>query len=365
MKIGILTYHDTTNYGAALQAYALQRKIQELGYEVDIIDYKCEAVTNRYKIKKLREIKDPKELIKTILTRKTNRKLKYEFERFKKDFQKISKKCYYKNDIAECLNIYDKIIVGSDQVWNLDLSGNDETYFLDFIKDPKRKIAYAASFGYSQVPQKYVEKTKECLENLDNISVREIQGKKLIEDLVNKQVEVVLDPTLLLEKKDYMNLIEKPKKCYDKDYILLYKMSDTPTLMKFARKLAKMTKCKIIYLNHSYKYQLGMDNVRGASVGEFIWYLENAKYVVTSSFHGVAMSIVFNKNFFYELDNSKGNSNSRTKNLVELLNLESREIVQAENNEIDNQIEYNKVDKILTKEREKSIEFLTKNLESD
>lgn len=362
MKIGILTYHDTTNYGAALQAYALEKKIQKLGYDVEIVDYKCEAITNRYKIKKLGEIKNVKELVKTILTRKTNIKLKNQFEKFKSNFQKISQKSYYKNNISDCLNIYDKIIVGSDQVWNLDLSGDDETYFLDFIKNPKRKIAYAASFGYSQIPQKYVEKTKECLKNFDNISVREIQGKKIIEELLNKRFEVVLDPTLLLDKKDYTDLIEKPKNPYNKDFILLYKMSDTPTLMKFAKKLAKRTKCKIIYLNHSYKYQLGMDNVRGASVGEFIWYLENAKYVVTSSFHGVAMSIVFKKNFFYELDNSKGNFNSRTKNLVELLNLQKRKIIDAKNDEINNSIQYDKVNEILTRERKKSIDFLTRNL---
>lgn len=362
MKIGILTYHDTTNYGAALQAYALERKIQDLGYDVEIIDYKCEAVTNRYRIKKLREIKNVKELIKTILTRKTNIKLKEQFERFKSNSQKISKKSYYKNDIADCLNIYDKIIVGSDQVWNLDLSGNDETYFLNFIKDPKRKIAYAASFGYSQIPSRYIEKTKKCLENMENISIREIQGKELIEKLLNKKVEVVLDPTLLLEKEDYINLVEKPKKTCNKNFILLYKMSDTPTLMKFARKLAKETKCKIIYLNHSYKNQLWMDNIRGASVGEFIWYLENAKYVVTSSFHGVAMSIIFKKNFFYELDNSNGNSNSRTKSLVQLLHLQNREIIDAKNNEINNSIQYDMVNKTLIEERKKSIDFLTRNL---
>ena len=159
MKVGILTYHDTTNYGAAFQAFALQKKIEELGCDCEIIDYKCKAVTERYEIKSPFKSSNIKQCIKRILTNKNNRNLKLKFETFYKRYQKRSDKTYYKNTISETNNIYDKFIVGSDQVWNLRLSGEDTTYMLDFVKDDSKKYSYAASFGYSKIPDKYINKS--------------------------------------------------------------------------------------------------------------------------------------------------------------------------------------------------------------
>ncbi len=327
MKIGTLTYHDTTNYGAVLQAYALQKKINDLGYDCEIIDYKCDAITQRYKIKKLSECKNLKQLVKSILTNRNSKILKNKFKNFEKNYQKLSSKSYYKSDIIDTNRIYDKFVVGSDQVWNLELSGEDATYFLDFVDSDEKKLSYAASFGYSKVPDKYLDITKENLSKFNNILVREEQGKKIVKNLLNRDVEITLDPTLLLNSSDWNNIIDKTNiENINYDYILLYIIAPNNDIIEFARKLAKKKNCKIIYINHSYKNVIGVKNVKTAGPDEFLYYLKNAKYIVTTSFHGVAFSINFKKQFFYALSKETNNFNSRIENLVNLLGLEDRTI---------------------------------------
>lgn len=362
MKIGTLTYHDTTNYGAVLQAFALQKKLEDLGYDSEIIDYKCNAITDRYKITRICDSKNIKQFIKGILTNKNNRKLKNEFEKFNKDKQNISNKTYNKNNIKEVNNLYDKFIVGSDQVWNLDLSGNDTTYMLDFVTDNKRKASYAASFGYKIVPSQYIETTKKNLSTFNDILVREEQGKKIVKDLINKDAKITVDPTLLFNKSEWINLMDLNNTIkINKDYILLYIIAPNKEIIKFTRRLAKDRNCKIIYINHSYKNILGMKNIKTAGPIEFLEYIKNAKYIVTTSFHGVAFSINFEKQFFYALSSEKNNYNSRIENLSKILNLENRKISKDFYNY--SKIEYIEIRKKLEKIRNESIKILKEELE--
>lgn len=360
MKVGILTYHDTRNYGAVLQAYALQKTIEALGCECEIIDYRCKAITERYKIKKINELKSLKELIKHILGAKSSKETQIKFDEFNKNFQKISKEVYEEKNIEEANSKYDIFIVGSDQVWNLNLSGKDYTYMLNFVDNDKKKNSYAASFGYKEIPTEYISSTNELVSKFNKISVREKQGKKIIEENLKRDVEVVLDPTLLLKKKQWEKISKYEER--KKDYILLYIIALTPSLIEFANRLAKEKDCDIVYLNHSYKTKMGMENIRNASPEEFLGYLQNAKYVVTSSFHGVVFSINFEKEFFFELSKAKENFNSRLENIVDILKLRDREIVNGNNNSINKNIDYKKVNILLENERKKSMQFINKML---
>lgn len=360
-KIGILTYHDTTNFGAVLQAFALQRKIEKLGYNSEIIDYKCPAITNRYKITPIYKSQNLKQLIKGILTNKNKRKLKQDFNLFNKEQQKISKKFYDKETIKECENKYDMIISGSDQVWNLDLSGNDTTYMLDFIEDSKKKGTYAVSFGYKEVPSKYYNKTRDAIKSFNNILVREKQGQEIIKKMISKKSDVVLDPTLLFGKEEWCNLLNIQRKDDGKDYILLYIIAPNKNIIKFTKALAKQHKCKIIYINDSYKKILGMKNIGHCTPKEFLEYVYNAKYVVTTSFHGVSFSINFEKEFFYALSNEKGNFNSRIENLISILKINNRNInVQYD---INSKLDYKKISSELDLVRKQSITLLKKELD--
>lgn len=358
-KIGILTYHDTTNYGAVLQAFALQKKIEKLGYKSEIIDYKCEAITERYKIVPFYKSKNIKQLIKRILTNKHKRKLKKDFDDFNNIFQKISASSYTKNDIKKTETKYDMIITGSDQVWNLELSGNDTTYMLDYIKNKKKKGTYAVSFGYEIVPERYRNITKEYISKFDNILVREEQGKQIIEHEIKKQAKVVLDPTLLFNKEEWYNLFNI-KQAKENKYILLYIIAPNKNIIQFAKKLARKEKCKIIYINDTYKWQFGMKNVWHCTPNKFLEFINGAEYIVTTSFHGVAFSVNFEKQFYYALSNESNNFNSRIESLVKMLNINNREINRIKN--LDEKIKYKNINKKLNTERKSSIQLLKQEL---
>ena len=362
MNIGILTFHLARNYGAVFQAYALQRIIEDNGYEVNIINYDSDFLSNTYKINKFRELKNIKQIIKYFLTNKDIKEKDKKFQIFREKYFKLSKQTYYKYNINTCNSEYDCFFVGSEQVWNFNLNGEDKTFYLDFVNDNNKKNSYAASFGYDKIPNEYVNLTRELLSKFNNLSVREKQGNKIISELINKDSEVVLDPTLLLDKYDWEKISSNKKE--EKEYILVYEIASTPNLIRFSKMLARKKKCEIIYINNTYKKYSGGKNIKNASPEEFLSYLLNAKYIVTSSFHGLVFSINFEKDFFYELDNKKINNNSRLENIVDIFDLKSREIVDGNNNDIDKRIDYSKVNKILYKERKKSIDFIKKSIEN-
>lgn len=359
MKVGILTYHDTTNYGAVLQAYALQRKINMLGYDSEIIDYKCEAITNRYKIKKMSEVQGLKGKLKHILTVNNEKKRIRDFNIFNKQHQKISNNSYNKNNKNNISKNYDKIFVGSDQVWNLQLSGDDTTYFLDFEKDKNKKYSYAASFGVSEIEDKY-NKQMSFLKDFKSLLVREEQGKQIIRNSLNLNSNVVLDPTLLLTKNEWETIINERLVNYK--YIFVYLNGTEKYIKDFSRRLSKKTGYKIISLNHSCKIDIGIKNLKSCTPYDFLNYIKNAEYVVTNSFHGLVFSINFEKEFFYGLSNNN-NFNSRLENIISKLGLEERKILSDKTIDNIKKIDYKNVNTLLDCEREKSINLLKNALE--
>ena len=187
MKVGILTFHDAHNYGAVLQAYALKKYIQKLGYEVKIINYHHETIPDGY----------PKE---------DNEKRWEKFNKFIKTLIDNEEKVYTKEEDLEQLDI-DFWICESDQIWNTEITrGFNRGFFLDF-KTNGKKISYAVSMGIPELPKEYEQKFKESLEKLDEISVREESLKQYAEKFVDKKIEITLDPTLLLDVSDYEKLL--------------------------------------------------------------------------------------------------------------------------------------------------------------
>lgn len=266
MKIGILTYHNTRNCGAVLQAYALQQELFGLGIENEIIDYRCNKIDDAYRLRRLGELKNIKMFIKWALTISNNKKTQGKFERFRKNTLKLSN-IYTKDNIINANEKFDGFITGSDQVWNFRLNGNDYTYLLDFAENGKKKISYAASMGSCVSKNTDNEIFKEALSSFDLISVREKPLQEYIKEIIGINPNLVLDPTLLLKKENYNFPVNWNKPTYK--YIFVYTIAHTPNIERAARELSKKTGYSIIWGHMSYKKKRGVRVVFGISFGKF------------------------------------------------------------------------------------------------
>lgn len=300
-KIGILTYHDSDNYGSVLQSYALCTYISSLGYNCEVIDYRKNEVKELYKLVK------PFNSRHNILTNFFQipyfaklKKRKYAFEIFRKKYLHLSTKQYITNAQLKNTN-YDIYIVGSDQVWNVDLPDFDTSYFLDFTS--KRKFSYAASFGsHFQNPKKLLE-YKYLFDDFEKVTIREKSGKNICENILNISADLVCDPVFLLDADEWRK-IASPNKISE-DFIFCYFAGGVSKEMEeFSKKLAKDNNCKRIIVSFDWHDWNNTNPVKKYETGpmEFVSFIDNAKFVCTNSFHGSAFSTIFSKQFFVEND---------------------------------------------------------------
>lgn len=342
-KIGLLTFQNTTNFGSMLQSYALYKTIQRLGGNCELINYSCPTIEERELPLKLQACRSPKRLLKWLLCYRFSH-IKYEkFQDFFEDnFENKTVRCT-KDELITLETEYDRFIVGSDIIWGLDITGNDYTYFLDFVTG-KKKYAYAASFGHDRLPFPIseIKKMKELMTKFDGISVRETSGMEIVKELSGKEATLVSDPTFLLERKDWEAKISSSTVLKDRNYILVYFAYDEKYTFQLAKTLAKKTGCQIVYIHNSTLNYPGVKNIKTASVEDFLWLIRNAEYVISGSYHGVVFSIIFNKNFYYI--NKK--YTSRIKSLMDIFGLQDR-ILSEENIETLSNINYGPVNSIL------------------
>lgn len=364
-KVGIITFHNEQNYGAILQAYALQKTIQNLGCDSYVINY-IEPVEKYWKDiitekNKLLYIKIfLKVFITNILFFMENRKRKKNFLNFidkninlygkYKDEKQLKEK-------APELNVY---ITGSDQVWNAKITkGLKDAYTLNFGAENIIRASYAASLGSNKIDKNDEKEYQEKLKVLDEISVREQSGKELLEKILDRDIEVVLDPTLLLDKETW-NEVEKSNVNKGQKYILVYDLEKNDLIYEVAKELSR--KLEIPIINFRRKKQEGVISKYECGPDEFLKLFDNAELIITNSFHGAVFSIIFHKKF-YVLPHTK--TFARTENLLKLLELETQIINnenQIKNISIEENIDYNKVDEKLKIEKEKSITYLKKVL---
>ncbi|WP_394916333.1 polysaccharide pyruvyl transferase family protein [uncultured Robinsoniella sp.] len=321
-NIGIITMSYGTNYGNKLQNYAMQKIYQSLGFNVETIKlkpknikyarkknsihYYCMRLLYKFKCKLYK-----KNIIERIK----------KFDDFNKNMLNWSEEIYteytYKTIDS---NKYSFISAGSDQIWNTYFDDFYEVFLLDFAKQDEKKIAYAPSFGVDTISKKYFEIFKENLNHFKAISIREESGKKLLKEKFNIDAPVVLDPTLLLEEKEWEKLIEKIDKRKHKSYVLTYYLGNVSTLQKKAiRKFAIKSKYEIIKLNDICNNYYSIDPI------QFVYYIKNAKMVFTDSFHACCFSGIFEIPFWVVNRNSvKKDMNARIDTFLELGGLENR-----------------------------------------
>ncbi len=328
-KIGIITYHDSDNYGSVLQAYALSHYIKGLGADCKIIDYRKDAVKELYSIWKRPTSRN------AVLTNIFQipyyiklKKRKKNFENFRKNYLPLSNTLYTKqNDLKS--GQYDLYIVGSDQVWNIDIVDFDSSYLLDFTE--KKKISYAASFGSSVKNAASFYPYKSLFEKFDKITVREMAGKNLCENELGLTADLVCDPVFLLSADEWRKI--KSADTIKEDYIFCYFAGGVSKEMEeFSKSLARQNNCKRVVVMFDWHDWNKKDQIKSFESGpmEFISLLDNAKFVCTNSFHGTAFSIILNKQFFVD-----GNySDVRIKTLLNISNKNEALINSKEFDEI-------------------------------
>lgn len=328
MKIGIITIHYGVNHGSALQSFALNKFLNSNGINARTINY----IPKRYRIwNKLYETKKrkyPKIIIimyYPIYALKAF-KLRKIFDKFLKKNLLLTKRVTNKKDLKSLSNSFDKIIVGSDQVWNDDYNGEDKnTYFLDFVNDNVEKNAYAASFGNESIESaKRKKEIKELLSNYKYITVRENNALNILRDIdINNALHVV-DPTFLLSKNEWLEYSKKNSNLkINNKYILVYVMDGIyENLLQNASIIAKEMNLPI--------YVVCFKKIKDKRINkcftklapfDFINIVANSSYIITNSFHGTAFSIIMRKQF---LVIGKKKYNSRMKSLLAKTKLEDR-----------------------------------------
>lgn len=351
--IGTLTFHASDNYGAVLQAYALQRTLINLGYKTVIIDYRSEGVLYWYRKPSLR-IEPSLSTLKAMIWHYMIRRKPKNFEKFRKKF--LLTKTYNSNNLSDVCNEIDAFIVGSDQVWNCDCTHEDYAYMLNFVPEDIPKVSYAASFGYTEVPDKFYIKTSSLLKRFDAITVREDRGYDLVKELTGGEAQVVLDPVLLLTRCEWGTLLSPIKE----KYVFVYQAEKQPTLIQFAQRIAEQKGVKVYVVSAVLKGTIGRNIKSFSDCGpeEFLSLLSGADTVVTNSFHGTALSILFNKQFYVETL-KHNNTNSRLTSILTMTGLENRIVHMSDDNvDFASQIDYTSVNQIIDAKRAESVQIL-------
>lgn len=374
MKIGLLTFHSAHNYGAVLQAYALQQQLIKLGHSVEIIDYRPRYITDSYDrdISFFRsytsKLKKTLSIIKMLVWYVFDRCLHHKKYIYKKrtraifsDFitskLKLSSNTYYDTFISNY--DYDVYIIGSDQIWNIDITqGIDKIFWGDFIVTANaKKMTYAASMSNYSLSSSEISTISSCLQKFSAISVRETELQSFLLKTININSDLVLDPTLLVDPLVFRNISQNP--ISDIDYILVYSLGMYDEEVRIAKSISTELSKPLVIIEGESKLMTYRDSVRPVSPEEFLGLFQNAFFVVTASFHGTVFSIINNKPFY-----SIGRGNDKDSRIITLLSqlqISNRLLYKGADVRFMD-LDYTESNKRLLQIRKNALNFLVKNL---
>jgi len=362
MKAGIITFHGAHNYGAVIQAYALQKYVAGRTEECKIIDYRLKSQKDYYALYPKRN--GMKRFIKSCLLlpyHKQRKRRAEKFEYFIHHILNLTEIKYDREDsLSELNNSFDCFISGSDQIWNTTKKADmSKVYFLSFAEKEKRKLAYAVSIGGAEFSD--LIPYRELAKDYDAVSSREKRGSRILSELIQKEVPVLLDPTLLIDKKYLVDLIKSIPVKYQ-NYIFYYSLDGFDKRNNHINELkilADKTGKQVVTLTPEWpKHEKMFTNILSAGPEEFLSLIYYADIVCTNSFHGTALSVAFEKDF-YVLEKYDGRDD-RKQSVLEILNLKNRCIFNAEQirHMSVESVDYSRTKKLLQKEKEKSKNYL-------
>ncbi len=375
-KVGLAVCYDTKNFGSQLQVLATIRKVEELGYESEIIRYKkkltptfvLQTIPRLFNVSfikaklhsknKRKQIEKHPDIARNVLIRNER------FNKFvEKYFTNLSKPYNgWENLVRESSKNYDAFLCGSDQLWLPNNLGS-HFYTLEFAPDNKPKIAYATSFGVSRIPDGQKKATAKYLNRFQNLSTREIAGQKIIKELTGKTAQVVCDPTLLFDAKGWEQMLPK-KKVVEEPYVFCYFLGTNEEHRAAANEFKKKTGLKIVtcpYLDNFVETDQNFGDIQlfDMDAADFVNLIRHAEYILTDSFHGSVFSILNHKKFMtFNRFNAGANSrNSRIDSLCTLLGLSERRY-NGDIMNVEKDIDYRAVEEKLEKLRADSIKYL-------
>lgn len=369
-KIGILTQPLKNNYGGLLQAYALQKYLSSAGHNVLTID--LAAKHDQPTVSKIAK-RIIANIIKKYILRKKITSIFPQYEntytskgiqtrRFVLENIRTTHKLMNNNELPDLESYnFDTYVVGSDQVWRSIYSPNISSFFLDFLDDNSEvtRVAYAASFGTDNCDEYTESELRVCsayAKKFDAIAVREDTGVELCRKYFDVEAEHVIDPTLLLEASDYIQLVNKDYVGPSQGNMMVYVLDEAQDKRNIIARVAKKKGLKPFFL-------MPEKNKSFPAVTKWLRGFMDAEYVVTDSFHGVIFSIIFNKQFL--AIGNKGRGLARFKSILSKFQLESRLVIsdaELSDSLIKENIDYIKVNRIKKEEQELAVAFLEKHL---
>lgn len=346
--VGILTFHCADNYGAMLQAYGLKNFLIGKNISADIVPYEPPFMTGRHWWIPYAPIGSVKKILRYGWNGWLNNlKMRGDFFKRREKMKQFRKKYLSSTNQKRVFSIYQLkklsyqyYIVGSDQIWNPDITcGLRKEYFGAFDSKQKKKvIAYAASLGGMSLSSEYDKKFSEFLQYVNIISVRESAAIPYIRQFYKGEIYPVLDPVFLLEAEEWQKIEKIPA---IESYIFVYMTEYNKEMLDYAMELSRKKKLSIVRIGSGADFEgenIIADFVAGPA--EFLGYIRKADYIVTNSFHGTAFSIIYQKRFMVFSHSSVG---ERIHNVLAIHKLEDR-IYQRENiMDIDCDIEWDKV----------------------
>ena len=351
-EIGLLTFHRTTNFGSYLQTFGLFKKIEDLGFKCEIIDYRCPAIEKRENLQN-KHGHDIKSLMKRILLQPALDKKAASLVSFSAKHMKYSRP-FLPSNIDEANTLYDSFIVGSDIVWGVDITDCDYNYFLKFASDERLKLAFSSSVGTETSEHK--DEIGPLLRRFDKIAVREKSAVNWVKQMSGREAEWVCDPTMLLTIEEWREVI--PFDRIEKDYVLVYFNNPEKKTIRDAIEYGKKYGKKILYINYGVP-EKGVVNIKPKSLNEFFSYIFCADHVFTASYHGMLFSLYFKKEMtFYTRDHA-----SRMISLAERLGIQ-KQCGDKESIETYQVIEYGEVQRKIEEFRQDSIKILKEMLTS-
>ena len=378
MKVGILTILNVNNYGAELQCCALYRKLQQLGYDAEVINYLFGIHPEHVFDGEKRTVPIPlKQLIKVKLLpvvqnmfcmfhQKNKRLRNKRFDEFHAKYNHLTSTVYPSvKSLYEAKFNYDVLCIGSDQVWNYMKGYSLEPFFACFDKNNTKRITYASSIGLSSLSVEAEQVFKKELASFAYISVREQQASEILEKLLDRKIDVVLDPTLILNKQEWIE-VAKYDMCPKEKYLLVYIVTIKPCdyVLTLARHIAKQRNLKIVRIcRDAYPEHSGSDveEILTAGPSDFVGLFSKAEFVVTNSFHGTVFSINFSKPF-YSVIKSHHSTNSRLTSILKKLGLEDRIVPVGSQLPMISDIDFSDPSAKLEAERKLSNEYINKAL---
>ena len=358
MKIGVITFHRAINYGAALQTYALQKALTNLGFDSEVIDYRCDYMEELYRLVGGFSTKSFKQNIRSMINFFPARRKMNSFRSMISDNTRLSPEVYTSKTICKANDRYNVFITGSDQVFNYACSNFDVNYFLSFVDNESKINSYAASFGVSEIPEQYHDEYRRLLKRFNQISVREESGQRLVRELADRDSMLHVDPVFLLDADDWSRLAKDPD--FD-NYILIYRLNKSNVINDFARELARKTGKKIVNIGQDFIDRLKNRDFEGKldlTVQEFLGLFKNADYVVTNSFHGTAFSVLFERRMFVETRQKDFKKNDRADNLLRLTGLMDSVIDSVDDCDPNLALDFTQSRKVLKGERERALTYL-------